>query len=313
MRILITGGCGYVGTELVKSLVKKRIYVKVVDLIWFENNLKKYEGKYLKIINKDYRDINLRDLIGIDSVIHLANVANDPSVELNPSLSWEINTLGMQTFCEICVKAKIKKFIYASSGSVYGVKKEKNVTEDLKLEPISIYNKTKMTAERVLMSYSKVLETYIIRPATVCGYSERMRLDLSVNILTFSALKNKIIKVFGGNQLRPNINIKDMVRVYEHFIFKRIKTGVYNAGFENIKILDIAKIIQKKIKSEIVVQESNDPRSYRLNSNKLLKTGFDPKFGINDAIQEIESYYNSNKISNKKVYSNINWLKNNIV
>ena len=312
MRILITGGCGYVGTELVKSLIQKKIFVKVIDLMWFDSPLIYLKSKYLKILKKDYRDINAFDLKNIDCVIHLANVANDPSVELNPSLSWEINTLGMQILSEKCIMSKISKFIYASSGSVYGVKKEKEVTEKLSLEPISIYNKTKMTAERILLSYSKNLNSYIIRPATVCGFSERMRLDLSVNILTFSALKNKMITVFGGNQLRPNIHIKDMVRVYEHFLFKRNKTGIYNAGFENEKIINIAKKIQKKIECKIKVKNSNDPRSYRLNSDKLIKTGFKPHFGINDAIKELTLRYKKNElIDNPKSY-NINWLKKKI-
>lgn len=313
MRVIVTGGCGYVGTELVKSLIRKKIFVKVVDLIWFDNTLKPFVGKYLSIVEKDFRKLNSKDLRKIDCIIHLANVANDPSVELNPNLSWEINTLGMQILCEKCVKYKIKKFIYASSGSVYGVKKEKNVIEDLSLEPISIYNKTKMTAERILLSYSKYFKTYIIRPATVCGYSDRMRLDLTVNILTFSALKNKIIKVFGGNQLRPNIHIKDMIRVYEFFLLRNLKTGIYNAGFENKKIIQIAKNIQNKIECEIKIEASNDPRSYRLNSDKLLNVGFKPYFGINDAINEIAEYFKSKKLIDKKNYYNINWLKKNDV
>ena len=246
MKVLITGGCGYIGSELVKSLINKKINVKVVDLIWFENTLDKYQSKFLRILKKDYRDIDKNDLKGVETVIHLANVANDPSVELNTNLSWEINTLGMQILCEKCLEANVKKFIYASSGSVYGVKKEKNVTENLSLNPISTYNKTKMTAERILLSYNKKFKIYIIRPATVCGYSERMRLDLTVNILMFNALNNNLINVFGGNQLRPNIHIKDMVRLYEHFLTKNLKEGIYNAGFENSKIIDIAYRIQKK-------------------------------------------------------------------
>ena len=313
MRVLITGGCGYVGSKLVLSLISKKIFVKVVDLMWFDNTLSPYKSKYLKLVKKDYREINSNDLKNINYVIHLANVANDPSVELEPSLSWEINTLGMQTFCEVCIKSKIKKFIYASSGSVYGVKKEKKVTEELSLKPISIYNKTKMTAERILLSYSKDLNNFIIRPATVCGLSDRMRLDLSVNILTFSALKYGVINVFGGNQLRPNIHINDMVRVYEHFLFKNIKQGIYNAGFENEKIINIAKKIRKKLNCIINIKDSNDPRSYRLNSDKLLKTGFIPNYVIDDAIDEIINFYNQKKLLDEKKYYNINWLKNKIV
>jgi nucleoside-diphosphate-sugar epimerase len=309
MSILITGGCGYIGSELVKSLLKSNLKIKVVDLIWFDNTLKKYEGKNLTILKKDYRDLNKRDFIGVDSVIHLANVANDPSADLDPNLSWEINTLGMKILCDKCTESNIKRFIFASSGSVYGVKKERNVNEELSLEPISIYNKTKMTAERVLLSYSSFFQTFILRPATVCGISERMRLDLTVNILTYSALESRVIKVFGGNQSRPNINIRDMVRVYEHFLFKKCDPGIYNAGFENKKIINIAKLIQTKVQCEIKIQESNDLRSYRLNSDKLLRTGFTPKFGIMDAIDDITRLFAEKKISNKKKYYNINWLK----
>ncbi len=313
MKVLITGGCGYVGSKLVKSLIEKKIFTKVIDLMWFDNTLIPYKGNYLQIVKKDFRQINSNDLKNIDCVIHLANVANDPSVELNPNLSWEINTLGMHTLCEVCVKSKIKKFIYASSGSVYGVKKEKQVTEDLSLEPISVYNKTKMTAERILMSYSKELKYFIIRPATVCGFSDRMRLDLSVNILTFSALNNNLINVFGGKQLRPNIHINDMVRVYEHFLLKNLEPGVYNSGFENETILNIAKKIQKKVDCKIKIKNSNDPRSYRLNSDKLLKTKFVPQYGIDHAIEELRALYNEKKLLNKKKYYNINWLKNKVV
>lgn len=313
MSILITGGCGYIGSELVKSLIGKNLKVKVVDLVWFDNTLKKFEGKNLKILKKDFRDLNKRDFFSVDTVIHLANVANDPSVDLDPNLSWEINALGTKLLCDKCIESNVKKFIYASSGSVYGIKKERNVTEKLSLNPISIYNKTKMTAERVLLSYSKYLDSFIIRPATVCGYSERMRLDLSVNILTFSGCKNRNINVFGGNQLRPNINIKDMIRVYEHFIFKNLEPGIYNAGFENKKIIDIAKKIQKKIDCNITTLLSNDPRSYKLNSDKLLKTGFKPLYGINNAIEEIIKLFKTGELKDKDKYYNINWLKNKIV
>lgn len=313
MRVLITGGCGYVGTELVKSLIHKKISCTVIDLVWFGNYLEPFSGKYLKIIKKDFRKINSRDLRNIDCVVHLANVANDPSAELDPNFSWEINTLGMQTLCEKCIQNNIKKIIYASSGSVYGVKKEKQVTENLSLEPISIYNKTKMTAERILLSYSKYIKTFIIRPATVCGYSERMRLDLSVNILTFSALKNNLINVFGGSQSRPNIHIRDMVNVYEHFILNNNMQGIYNAGFQNKKIIEIAQIIQKKLNCSVIQKESNDPRSYRLSSDKLLKSGFTPNWEINDAIEELIYLFKNNKLIENQNSYNINWLKKNLV
>ena len=150
----------------------------------------------------------------------MANIANDPSVLLKPELSWNVNVLSSMRICELAILNKIKKIIFLSSGSVYGISKEKKVTENLSLEPISVYNKTKMIAERIFLSYQKKIKLYIIRPATVCGVSRRQRLDVSVNALTISALKNKLITVFGGQQIRPNIHIDDLVRVYDHLFLK---------------------------------------------------------------------------------------------
>ena len=180
---------------------------------------------------------------------------------------------------QLADKAKrlgIKRFIYASSGSVYGVKEELQVTEDLELKPISEYNKTKMVAERVLLSYQNDMVVQIIRPATVCGYSPRMRLDVSVNLLTMQALSKGKITVFGGDQIRPNIHIDDITDLYLHLIDHPEVTGVYNAGFENISIMDIAKLVTKYVPVEIAVTPSNDPRSYRVNSDKLLAHTWSP-------------------------------------
>ena len=242
--ILITGGCGYVGSELVKSLLKEDHKIIVYDIQWFGNFLQDHPN--LKIINGDLRDLSALDLNGVKSIIHLANIANDPAVEMNPTLSWEVNVLGTQQLLEKAIRSStVDHFIYASSGSVYGIKNEEKVTEDLELIPISIYNKTKMVAERVVLSYSNHFPVHCIRPATVCGMSARMRLDVSVNMLAFQALENKKITVFGGEQTRPNIHIKDMVNVYKHFLkFPQIETGCYNAGFENISILESAKKIK---------------------------------------------------------------------
>ena len=286
MKILITGASGYVGSVLTNYLLSKKFKVIAMDTQWFGINLKKH--KNLKIIKKDYREINNNDLKKVDSIIHLANIANDPGAELNPQLSWNINVLGTMGLLELCKKNKIKQFIYASSGSVYGIKKERKVTEDLSLLPISLYNKTKMIAERILMSYSKDMKIHIIRPATVCGFSKRLRLDVSVNMLTYQALKFKKITVLGGKQIRPNLHIQDMVRIYYHFLKnKKIPDGCYNAGFENTSIIDLAKKIQKKLNCKIIIKKSNDPRSYRLNSDKLIKTGFKQKYFIEDGINEL--------------------------
>jgi nucleoside-diphosphate-sugar epimerase len=289
-KILITGGCGYVGSLLIDALVKKNYNITVVDALWFGNYIKKH--KNLKFIKQDLRNINKINLKGFHTVIHLANIANDPSAEINPSISWEINVMASYELLEKAKSSGIKKFIYASSGSVYGVKKEKKVTEDLSLVPISTYNKTKLIFEKILMGYNdKNFKVYCIRPGTVCGISPRIRLDLSVNLLTFSALKSKIIKVFGGRQFRPHIHIKDMIRVYEFFLEKNLETGIYNAAFECFTINKLAKLIKERVKAKILYFKSDDIRSYRLNSDKLLKLGFRPKFSVKQAIDEIVKLY----------------------
>ena len=215
---------------------------------------------------------------------------------------------------QLADKAKrhgVKRFIYASSGSVYGVKEEENVTEDLELDPISEYNKTKMVAERVLLSYQGDMIVQIIRPATVCGYSPRMRLDVSVNLLTMHALSKGKITVFGGAQIRPNIHIDDITDLYIHFINHPEFVGVYNAGFENISILKIAQMVTESLPVEIEIIESSDPRSYRVNSDKVLATGFTPKKSVSNAISEIVEKYNSGILKDEEKFYNLKWMQTN--
>jgi len=309
MNILILGGGGYVGTPLTEKLLKnKKNKITVVDTFWFGNFLKK--NKRLKIIKKDIREANIKWFKKIDSVIHLANIANDPAVDLNPSLSWDVNVIGLMNIMRFAIKSKVKKFIFASSGSIYGVKKEKKVTEDLIPVPISTYNKTKMISERVLESFSKYIDIYSIRPATVCGYSPRMRLDVSVNMFAYQALKFKKIRIFGGKQIRPNIHINDLINVYEDFLKKKLKTGIYNAGFENLKIIDIAKLVQKHIPCDIeILKDSNDPRTYRQNSEKLLNTGFIPRFKVEDAIKEIKEKFLTGELNESDNCYTVKWMK----
>lgn len=308
MNILVTGGCGYIGTVLVPLLLDKGHDVTVVDVMWFGNYLPSH--KKLKVIQDDTRNIDNIHLDGIDVIIHLANIANDPCGELNAKLSWEVNALATMQLIDKAVRSKVKQFLFACSGSVYGVKEEPQVTEDLTLVPISDYNKTKMVAERVLLSYKDDIIVQSVRPATVCGYSPRMRLDVSVNMLTIQALTKGKITVFGGTQVRPNINIKDIVNIFIYFLEQGDKyTGVYNAGFENISILDIAKKVTEFVPAEIIVTESNDPRSYRLNSDKLLSTGFKPQFSVQDAIKEIISFYREGKLQDEEKYYNIKTMK----
>tara|TARA_B100001121_G_scaffold303806_1_gene318282 strand:- start:5653 stop:6603 length:951 start_codon:yes stop_codon:yes gene_type:complete len=309
MKIIVTGGCGYTGTVLTEKLISQGHRVIVVDTQWFGNHLK--TNKNLKIIKKDIRDISESVFEKIDAVVHLANIANDPSVELNPNLSWDVNVLATKKIVEFSIKKKVKQFIFASSGSVYGVKKEKKVTENLSCVPISVYNKTKMVAERILHSYTDEIKIHCIRPATVCGFSPRMRLDVSVNMFIYQALKNKKITVFGGKQIRPNININDLVNVYIHFLKNpKIASGDYNAGFENLKILEIAQLVQKHIPCNVsVIKENNDPRSYRQDSQKLLKTGFELKHSVESAILDIKEKYENNQILMNEKCNTVKWMK----
>ncbi|MEY3739921.1 MAG: hypothetical protein RLZZ192_597 [Pseudomonadota bacterium] len=308
MKLLVTGGCGYIGTVLTEQLLQDGHDVCVVDTQWFGNYLRPHPK--LTVLKQDVRDIDAIPIDGVEAIIHLANIANDPSVELHPTLSWEVNVLAAQQLADRAVRSGVKHFLYGSSGSVYGIKDEPQVTEDLSLVPISVYNKTKMVAERVLMSFAGQMQVHCIRPATVCGYSPRMRLDVSVNMLTLQALKNSKITVFGGQQIRPNIHIQDMVDVYRHFLAKpELPSGAYNAGFENVSILNIAERVKQKIPAEIVISESNDPRSYRQNSDKLLASGFLQKHSISDAIDEISSKYQSGDLLESDQCYTVRWMK----
>ncbi len=306
-EVFVTGGCGYVGSLLVEKLTKDYA-VTVLDTHWFGNYLKNNEN--LKIIKGDIRyDLENIDFSKFKYVIHLANIANDPGVELDQVLSWEVNVLASKLLIEKSISGGVEKFIYASSGSVYGIKHEEEVTEDLDLVPLSVYNKTKMISERIFLSYKNDIDIFIVRPATVCGWSPRMRLDVSVNMLTYQALKNKKISVFGGNQTRPNININDMISVYFHMLENQISPGIYNAGFENMKILDLAKFIKEEIETEIEIHESNDPRSYRQSSKKLLKTGFQPKFTVRHAISDLKNKYINNQLIDHDSFYTVKWMK----
>lgn len=308
MNILITGGCGFVGTVLTTQLLQDGHSITVVDTQWFGNHLQAHPN--LQVLKQDTRDVDQIPLKNVDVVIHLANIANDPGVEMNPTLSWEVNVLATQQLADRAVRAGVKQFIFASSGSVYGVKDDPQVTEDLELVPISAYNKTKMVAERVLLSYADVMQIHCVRPATVCGFSPRMRLDVSVNMLTMQALKNGVMTVFGGDQVRPNIHINDMVNVYRHFLAKPdLPSGCYNAGFENISILDIAKKVAATVPSEIQISASNDPRSYRQNSDKLRATGFVQEFSVLDAIADVTEKFRSGELVESDQCYTVRWMK----
>src|SRR5712691_5465268 len=220
----------------------------MLDTQWFGNHLP--VDRRLTVCAMDVRKIDDVDLSSFDTIFHLANIANDPSVDLNPYSSWEVNVLAGMRLVDRAARQGVKQFIFASSSSVYGLKSEPRVTEDLDLFPLSEYNKTKMVAERVVMSYADAMVTSIIRPATVCGYSPRMRLDVVVNMLTMQALTKGVVTVLGGDQTRPNIHIDDLVDVYLYALERRL-AGVYNAGFENLKVLEIANRIAERVPADV--------------------------------------------------------------
>ena len=278
VNVLITGGCGYVGTKLTQAVLDRTPHhVTVLDTQWFGNHLP--PDPRLTVCAMDVRTIDEFDLARFDTIFHLANIANDPSVDLNPYSSWEVNVLAGMRLIDRAARQGVKQFIFASSASVYGLKSEPQVTEDLELFPLSEYNKTKMVAERVVMSYADVMTTTIIRPATVCGYSPRMRLDLIVNLLTMQALTKGAITVLGGEQTRPNIHIDDLVDLYL-FAFDRRLAGVYNAGFENLRVREIAEAVTREVPARDQGPAVERPALVLVCSDRLLATGFAPKRNV---------------------------------
>ena len=311
MNIFVTGACGYKGTVLVPKLLAAGHKVTAFDIMWFGNFLTEHQN--LTVVKGDIRDADKLDLSGFDAVIHLSSVANDPCSDLNPLLTWEISCLATMRLADKAARQGIKHFIYASSGSVYGLKDEPNVTEDLELVPLSEYNKTKMVGERVLLSYSDQMVVQIIRPATVCGLSKRMRLDVAVNLLTMQALTKGEITVLGGEQTRPNIHIDDITDLYVFLLNRPDVQGVYNAGFENISILNIAEMVAKHTNATTTIKPSNDPRSYRVSSAKLLATGFKPSKSVDHAIQEICAAYKQGLIQDEDRYYNLKWMQKEVL
>lgn len=307
LKLLITGGCGYVGTKLTEAVLTRTPHeVVVLDAMWFGNYLSPHPR--LTVQELDVRRIDDVDLSSFDTVFHLANIANDPSVELNPYSSWEVNVLATMRLVDRAARQGVKQLIFASSASVYGLKSEPRVTEELDLFPLSEYNKTKMVAERVVLSYGDAMLTTIIRPATVCGYSPRMRLDVVVNMLTMQALRKGVVTVLGGDQTRPNIHIDDLVDVYLFALDRRLP-GVFNAGFENLKVREIAEAITREIPASIEVRPSNDPRSYAVCSDKLLAHGFTPTRTVQVAVREMAAAYHEGRLRDEPVSYNVHWMR----
>jgi nucleoside-diphosphate-sugar epimerase len=311
MRLFVTGACGYKGTVLVPKLLERGHHVIAFDTQWFGNRLRQHAA--LTVIRGDVRNPEEYDLTNVDAVIHLASIANDPAGDLEPKLTWEVSCLATMRLADKARRQGVKRFIYASSGSVYGLKDETEVTEDLELVPISEYNKTKMCAERILLSYKDDMVVQIVRPATVCGFSPTMRNDVSVNMLTMLALKSGRITVFGGGQTRPNIHMDDITDLYVFLLDHPEHVGIYNAGFENVTIMDVAVMVARHVDAEIVVTPSNDPRSYRVNSDRLLATGFKPKRTIEDAIKELVGLYRQGAWTDEPSFHRMSWMQKEVV
>jgi len=327
--VLVTGGAGYVGAVLVPKLLNKGYRVKVLDLYTYGEDVfdEIRDKSNLVEIKGDICDQDLlqKSLKGCDAVIHLACISNDPSFELNPGLSLKVNYEAFEPLVRISKESGVKRFIYASTCSVYGVSDAPEVTEDHPLLPITDYNKYKGMCEPILAKYqSPDFTTVTIRPATVCGYSTRQRFDLTVNILTNHAFNNNRIKVFGGKQERPNIHIGDITDLYVQLLElpdAKIAGKIYNAGYQNRAVGDIALIVQKIMAQEfpgrpqptIETLPSDDIRSYRISSEKIKKElGFVPRFTIEDAVRDLLKAFRENKfkdsMSNPR-YFNIKTLK----
>jgi nucleoside-diphosphate-sugar epimerase len=318
-NILVIGGGGYVGTCLVDQLIKNNYLVTVFDLFIYGNFLENNHN--LNAIKGDIRDLQLlkRIVKNFDCIIHLACISNDPSFDLNPQLGKSINFDPFEDLIKISKAQGVKRFIYASSSSVYGVKLEKDVDENSSLEPLTDYSKYKALCEDVLLKYNdKDFTCCVVRPATVCGHSKRQRLDLVVNILTNLAYNKGEVSIYGGEQLRPNINIKDMTNAYLFLIKqpkKLISGEVFNIGFENYSVNALCDLVTKNIKHKVLIKrlKSDDNRSYHISSKKIQKKlGFNNYYNIEDAIIELVSIFKKKILIdplNNEIYFNIKRMK----
>ncbi len=319
-KILISGGCGYVGSKLVPYLLDKNYEVSVIDLMIYGNSLPPHRN--LKVYKEDIRNINVIDSLTKtnDIFIHLACISNDPSFELNPDLGKSINFDCFEEIVNISKKNSIKRFILASSGAVYGINDSKNITEETITNPITDYAKYKLESEKILFNHTD--DNFIgtaIRSATVCGYAPRQRLDVVVNILTNLAYNKKEISVFGGDQLRPNIHIDDVCKAYHNFIqadSRKINHNFFNLCGENHKVSEIAEIVKSCMPFNVSIKTttSDDIRSYHLSSTKIkeilnFECEKNIKIAVNDLIHSFKTGLLPNSMDNDNYY-NVKKMKN---
>jgi len=321
--IFITGGAGYVGSRLVPMLLEKGYKVTVFDILFFGKKFLPKENSNFKIIEGDLRDYEKlkKSCENHDIFIHLACISNDASFVLDENLSTSINLNAFEPMVKASKQSGNKRFIYASTSSVYGISDKKDVKEDHPLVPLTLYNKYKGMCEPILFNYTdESFEGVVFRPATVCGYAPRLRLDLSVNILTNHAVTNNKIKVFGGNQLRPNLHVQDYCDCVELLINaekSKVANQIFNVGYQNLSIKNLALIVKKVVEEEfpekgvidIETTHSDDNRSYHINSDKIKDAlGFIPKYTIEDAVRELCYNFKKGIIKNSfedDIYYNI--------
>lgn len=305
-NIFVTGGAGYVGAVLVPRLLDAGYQVTVLDLMIYGEAVLQQHPR-LNVVKGDIRDITLLEetIPGHDGLIHLACISNDPSFELNPALGKSINLEAFRPLVAISKASNVKRFIYASSSSVYGVKKEKDVHEAMSLEPLTDYSLYKADCEAILSEYqSPAFTTVTLRPATVCGYSPRQRLDVVVNILTNLAYHNREITVFGGEQLRPNIHISDMAAAYLAILNAPIDVvagNIYNVGYENQPVQKLSEIVREVIGRDVrvVTMPTDDNRSYHISSGKIEKElGFKAEQSIRDAVTDLRRAFELGELPN---------------
>jgi nucleoside-diphosphate-sugar epimerase len=307
-QVLVTGGAGYVGSMLVPALLDQGHRVRVLDLFLFGDNVLDAVRSHpcLDVVRGDLRDSATveRCVRGCDAVIHLACISNDPSFELDPELGRSINFDAFRPLVEAARDGGVRRFIFASSSSVYGVKQEDRVTEDLPCEPLTDYSRYKALCEDVLASYqSPAFTTVVVRPATLCGYSPRLRLDLTVNILTNHAFTNGRIRVFGGTQYRPNLHLADMVDLYRLLLQlpdDQVAGKTWNAGYENLTVEQIARRVREVIgdeRVEITSEPTDDLRSYRICSDRIRQDiGFQPRHSIAAATRDLVAAFQAGRI-----------------